>query len=79
MSSNIKHFGGEILKFKEFREKAGLSQREVGDRLGISDSAVCLWEREQGGSLPRASMLPAIAKLYGVTVDDLLADNTEEN
>jgi transcriptional regulator with XRE-family HTH domain len=77
MSSNIKRFGGEILRFKECREKAGLSQREVGDRLGISDSAVCLWEREQGGSLPRASMLPAIAKLYGVTVDELLSDHDE--
>ena len=77
MSSNIKRFGGEILRFKECREKAGLSQREVGDRLGISDSAVCLWEREQGGSLPRASMLPAIAKLYGVTVDKLLSDQGE--
>ena len=76
MSSNIKRFGGEILRFKECREKAGLSQREVGDRLGISDSAVCLWEREQGGSLPRASM-PAIAKLYGVTVDKLLSDQGE--
>ena len=77
MSSNIKRFGGEILRVKECREKAGLSQREVGDRLGISDSAVCLWEREQGGSLPRASMLPAIAKLYGVTVDELLSDHDE--
>ena len=77
MSSNIKRLGGEILKFKECREKAGLSQREVGDRLGISDSAVCLWEREEGGSLPRASMLPAIAKLYGVTVDELLSDQDE--
>ena len=76
MSSNIKRFGGEILRFKECREKAGLSQREVGDRLGISDSAVC-WEREQGGSLPRASMLPAIAKLYGVTVDELLSDDQQ--
>ena len=75
MSSDIKRLGGEILKFKEFRERAGLSQREVGKILGVSDSAVCLWEREQGGSLPRVSMLPAIAKLYGVTVDELLSDN----
>ena len=51
MSSNIKHSGGENLRFKEFREKVGLSQREVGKKLGVSDSAVCLWEREQGGSL----------------------------
>ena len=78
MSSNIKHSGGENLRFKEFREKVGLSQREVGKKLGVSDSAVCLWEREQGGSLPRASMLLSIAEQYGVTVDELLADQKEE-
>lgn len=78
MSSNIKHSGGENLRFKEFREKVGLSQREVGKKLGVSDSAVCLWEREQGGSLPRTSMLLSIAELYGVTVDELLADQKEE-
>lgn len=63
------------MRFKEFREKAGLSQREVGKKLGVSDSAVCLWERVQGGSTPRARMLPLIAKLYGVTVDELLSDD----
>mgnify|MGYP002795553310 CR=1 FL=1 len=65
------------MRFKEFREKAGLSQREVGKKLGVSDSAVCLWEREQGGSFPRASMLPEIAKLYGVTVDELLSNEQD--
>lgn len=67
------------MRFKEFRERAGLSQREVGARLGISDSAVCLWEKDEGGSLPRTNMLPRIAKLYGVTVDELLSerDTTE--
>lgn len=64
------------MRFKEFREKAGLSQREVGEKLGVSDSAVCLWEREKGGSLPRSSMLPQIARLYGVTVDELLSNET---
>ena len=78
MSSNIKHFGGEILRFKEFREKAGLSQREAGEKLGVSDSAVCLWEREKDGSFPRANMLPQIARLYGVTVDALLSDGKEK-
>ena len=66
------------MRFREYREKAGLSQREVGKRLGISDSAVCLWEREENGSTPRTTMLPAIAALYGCTVDDLLSSSTDE-
>lgn len=61
------------MNFKKYRKRAGLSQREVGAKLGVSDSAVCLWEKETGGSVPRASMLPEIARLYGCTVDELLA------
>lgn len=67
------------MRFREYREKAGLSQREVGKRLGISDSAVCLWEREENGSTPRTTMLPAIAALYGCTVDELLSEEPESN
>lgn len=46
--------------------------------MGVSDSAVCLWEREKDGSFPRANMLPQIARLYGVTVDELLSDGKEK-
>lgn len=62
------------MRFKELREKTGLSQREVGAKLGVSDSAVCLWERQTNGALPRANMLPEIAKLYGCTVDELFQE-----
>lgn len=65
------------MRFKELREKTGLSQRAVGEKLGISDSAVCLWERAENGSLPRANMLPKIAELYGCKVDDLLKEEQD--
>lgn len=57
--------------FKSARLAAGLSVREVMERLGVSDVAVYMWET--GAQMPRASRLPDIAKLYGCTVDDLLA------
>lgn len=58
--------------FKSARIAAGLSVREVMEKLGVSDAAVYQWET--GVQAPRASRLPQIAELYGCTVDDLLSD-----
>ncbi|MBR1613889.1 MAG: helix-turn-helix transcriptional regulator [Treponema sp.] len=58
---------------KERRLRGAIpSQNEVAKSLGISPSAVGKWER--GLAKPRASLLPAVAKLYGCTIDELLAD-----
>lgn len=46
------------------------TQREVAKALGVKPSAVSKWER--GLAKPRADKLPAIANLYGCTVDQLL-------
>ena len=48
------------------------SQSEAAKALGVRPSAVSKWER--GMSKPRIEKLPAIAKLYGCTVEDLLKD-----
>lgn len=48
------------------------SQVEAAKALGIRPSAVSKWER--GEAKPRIERLPAIAKLYGCTVEDLLKD-----
>ena len=52
------------------------TQREVAKVLGVKESAVSKWER--GLSKPRANRLPALAKLYGCSIEELLADATEE-
>ena len=57
------------------REKAGITQTKVAEKLGISNTTVSMWETD--GSLPRAGLLLAIAGLYGCTVDDLLAEQGE--
>ena len=51
---------------------ASPSQREVAEALGIKPSAVSKWEC--GRAKPRLEKLPAIARLYGCTVEDLLQD-----
>ncbi|MCX4256474.1 MAG: helix-turn-helix transcriptional regulator [Oscillospiraceae bacterium] len=48
------------------------SQGEVAKALGVQQSAVSKWE--VGLAKPRADKLPAIAKLYGCTIEELLAD-----
>ncbi len=52
------------------RKANGMTQREVADRLNVSDKAVSRWERDE--CAPDLSLIPAIAELYGVTCDELL-------
>lgn len=58
------------MKFKEAREKSGITQQRVATILGVGQSAVCQWET--GKTKPRASLLPKIAEIYGCTIDELL-------
>ena len=52
------------------RRAQGLTQQEVADRLMVSNRAVSRWERDE--AMPDILLLPAIADLFGVTVDELL-------
>ncbi|MBO5196068.1 MAG: helix-turn-helix transcriptional regulator [Clostridia bacterium] len=52
------------------RKANGLTQRELADKLGISDKAVSRWERDE--TAPDLSLIPAIAEIFGVTSDELL-------
>ena len=47
-----------------------MTQEFVAERLGVSRQAVSKWE--SGASEPSTSNLIAIAKLYGVTVEEML-------
>ena len=54
---------------KVLRDRAKLTQVEVAEALKVTQSTVAMWEN--GENMPRASLLPTIAKLYGCTIDDL--------
>lgn len=58
------------MSFRKMRRMADLTQEQVAEKLGITTMSVYLWEK--GQTLPRASLLPTIAELYGCTVDELL-------
>ena len=52
------------------RKANGMTQQEVADRLNVSNKTVSKWERDEG--CPEIMMLPLIAELYSVTVDEIL-------
>ena len=66
--SQMKKALGEVLK--EHRLRCKMTQEFVAEYLGVSRQAVSKWER--GESDPNMSNLMALAKLYGVTVEDIL-------
>ena len=63
------------------RKRAGLSQEALADMVGVSRQAVSKWET--GTADPSTSNLLALAKLFGVSAEELLrqVDRTdaEEN
>ncbi len=58
----------------KLRQKAGMTQAELGEKLNYSDKTVSKWER--GESVPDAYSLMRLAQIYGLTVDELLHDDT---
>ena len=59
---------GEVLK--KYRTDNKITQEFVAESLGVSRQAVSKWE--QGTSEPSTSNMIALAKLYGVTPEELL-------
>ena len=59
---------GEVLK--KYRTDNKMTQEFVAESLGVSRQAVSKWE--QGTSEPSTSNMIALAKLYGVTPEELL-------
>ena len=55
----------------QLRKKHGLSQEELADKLGLSRQAVSKWERAEAS--PDTDNLICLAKLYGVSLDELLS------
>lgn len=59
--------GGQI---RRLRIRRGLVQGDLALRLGVTRQAVSKWENDV--AYPDITLLPALADLLGVTVDELL-------
>ena len=61
---------------RKLRQGKRLTQECVAERLGVSAQAVSRWET--GATLPDVLLLPEIARLYEVLVDDLFKEDLQE-
>jgi len=52
------------------RKANGMTQKDLAERLNVSDKTVSRWERDDGA--PDLAAIPAIAEIFGVTCDELL-------
>ena len=65
---NMKMFGAQIAAL---RKGKGMTQNELGHRLGVSFQAVSKWER--GETLPDTAILLDLARVLDTTVDHILS------
>ena len=65
----------KIMRIRELREQAEITQRELGIRMGVDCTAVTKWESET--ALPRARQLPLLAQVLGCSIDELYNHDEE--
>lgn len=63
-------------KIVSLRKKAGWSQEELAEQLGVTRQSVSKWEGAQ--SVPDMDKVVQMSRLFGVTTDYLLKDEIEE-
>ena len=60
----------QFSNLKMFRVKAGLTQEEIAEKVGVSRQAVAKWER--GDTMPDIESCIALTEIYGTTLDALV-------
>ena len=64
-------------KLQKLRKEAGLSQEELAWQLGVSRQAVSKWERD--GGYPETEKIIRMSRIFHVTLDYLLNEETSQN
>jgi transcriptional regulator with XRE-family HTH domain len=55
----------------ELRKEKGYTQKQLADRIGVSDKAISRWETGRG--LPDTSIMPALCEALSISVNELLS------
>lgn len=63
-------------KIIDLRKKAGLSQEDLANKLGVSRQSVSKWESR--ASLPEISKIIQMSEIFGVSTDYLLRDDMKD-
>lgn len=61
-------------KIKSLRNKKGMTQESLAEELNVSRSTIAKWENDIG--IPEISNLKLISRIFHVSLDDLLDDET---
>lgn len=64
---------GQVIR--KYRKQQNLTQEEIAERLGVSAPAVNKWEN--GNTMPDIMLLAPLARLLGVSLDELLSFERE--
>lgn len=71
MNGGIEMNVGKNIKRLRLHKK--MTQSQLAERLGVSSQAVSKWEKDINA--PDIALLPEIAKIFGVSIDELFLDN----
>ncbi len=56
---------------KSLRKEKSLTQREVAERLNVSEKTISKWET--GNGMPEVSLMLPLCKLFGISINELLS------
>ena len=62
---------------KEIREKQNITQKELADKINVSDKTVSKWETGKG--LPDIAIIEDLAKALGTSIAELLTGDLRKN
>ena len=58
------------------RKQKGMTQLELAEKIGVTDKAVSKWERDL--SCPDISVLPLLAEILGLSLEELMQGQKEK-
>lgn len=64
-----------VMKIRELRDRAGMTQDELAASVGVVRSAVANWEVEI--SLPKVRQLPLLAEVLECSIDELFDNDAQ--
>lgn len=62
-------------QLQKLRKQSGITQEQLADKLGVTAQAVSKWEN---GSYPDGDLLPKIADIFDVSIDNLYGRGEEK-
>ncbi len=64
-----------VMRIRELREAADLTQKELAEEMSVQQNAVSNWEAEI--SLPKTKDLPLLARTLKCSISDLYAESQD--